>query len=83
MALKGETVGGGAPRRCDECGQDIIGPQVMRTCAYYIGYECGCGPYSRETGYFTDRAAAERALAEMKAALLPHPPFDLLEDKEA
>jgi len=33
---------------------------------YYIGTYCYCGPYSRESRYFKDRDAADKALAEWK-----------------
>lgn len=63
--MDAETVNGGAPQQCPDC-KNLHGPEVMRTCGYYIGYWCDCGPYSRETSYFKTREEAERVLAEMK-----------------
>ena len=61
--IPGETIHTGAPRECDECGQLSPLFKVMRSGAgYYIGTECGCGPYSRESGYFPDIVEATRAL---------------------
>ena len=31
---------------------------------YYIGTWCGCGPYSRESGYYRTREDAERAFRD-------------------
>ena len=60
--LPGETIASGANPVCEDCGP-VRGPDVMMSGAgYYIGYECNCGPYSRETGYFRTRADAEKAL---------------------
>ena len=61
MVLPKETISRGAPSTCPDCGVKLE-LQVMRTCAYYIGTQCECGPYSRETDYFTTRAEAEHAL---------------------
>lgn len=67
MAFAGETVGTGAPG--PEQNPDIKGPMVMHsTAGYYIGFEIFdhdygfAEPYSRESGYFSTREAAEKAL---------------------
>ena len=55
MTGPGESVYNGAPLVCPDCGEEVPGPQVMRSPAgYYIGYGgCHCGPaYSRESPYF-------------------------------
>ena len=62
MVLPNETIGTGAPKKCEECGTTLI-PKVLHTCSYYIGTECQCGPYSRESGYFKSRDEADKALA--------------------
>ena len=62
--LPNETLGNGAPKVCKDCGVRLV-PQVMFTCAWYIGTHCNCGPYSRESEYFETREAAEQALAGM------------------
>jgi hypothetical protein len=59
--LPGETLGNGAPKVCPDCGVKLV-PKVMSTWAYYIGTECECGPYSRESEYFKKREDAEKAL---------------------
>lgn len=62
--LPGETIASGAPDTCPECK---IKPklQVLRSGGgYYIGTLCNCGPYSRESGYYSSREAAEGDLAK-------------------
>ncbi len=60
----GETIATGAKSTCEECG---VTPklEILRTCAYYIGTQCKCGPYSRESDYFHTRAQAERIFATL------------------
>lgn len=65
MVLPKETVYGGAPITCPDCGAEVPGPQVMSSAAgYYIGYGgCHCGPvYSRESDYFRTYEEAEKVL---------------------
>jgi len=58
--IEGETILTGAPDRCDTCNV-LVEFKVMRSAAgWYIGTECDCGPYSRESGYF---ASEERTAA--------------------
>jgi len=64
MVLPRETIGLGAPKDCQDCGVRFV-PKVMKTCAYYIGTECNCGPYSRESEYFKTKAEAEKVLVSM------------------
>jgi hypothetical protein len=61
VAIEGETIGTGAPDVCPECGKKLE-MQVLRSNAWYIGTECCCGPYSRESGYYETREEAETAL---------------------
>src|SRR4051794_15609718 len=62
MALPGETVYSGAPAICEDCGVELV-PRVCRSGAgFYIGSQCQCGPYSRESGYLASRAGAEAVL---------------------
>ena len=60
--IEGETVATGAPGKCNDQGcPGASGPKVLQSAAgFYIGYFCdGCGPYSRESGYYaTDEEAA-------------------------
>lgn len=63
--VKGETVATGAPRKCEDKGcPGAEGPKVCSSAAgHYIGYWCdGCGPWSRESGYFRTREDAQAAL---------------------
>jgi hypothetical protein len=62
VTLPGETIGTGAEPRCPDCG---VMPRIdvyMSAAGYYVGTWCGCGPYSRESGYYRTREAARRAL---------------------
>lgn len=61
MVVPRETIGNGAPKVCPECKVRLV-PKVMQTCAYYIGTECECGPYSRESEYFKTREEAQKVL---------------------
>lgn len=61
--LPKETVSSGAAKKCSDCKQEADGPKVMSSAAgYYIGYTCGCGPYSRESGYYSRYKDADTAL---------------------
>lgn len=60
--ISGETIRSGAPDTCPDCHMNLV-MQVLRSNAgYYIGTQCDCGPYSRESGYFPTREAAYSAL---------------------
>jgi len=59
MALPGEI--GHSFSTCADCGEVLV-PQVLKTCAYYIGTMCQCGPYSRESGYYATEAEAKADL---------------------
>jgi len=66
--LPGETIMSGAPETCPDCG---VTPELdvhMSGAGYYIGTFCGCGPYSRESGYYPTREAAEAALESGEVA---------------
>lgn len=60
--LSGETVNADTNHKCGDCG-NVRGPMVLRSAAgHYIGFLCDCGPYSRETDYYKDKAAADEDL---------------------
>ena len=62
--IPGETIHSGAPKQCVDCDTKFE-LKVMKTPAgYYIGTECECGPYSRESGYYPTLEAAVKALSE-------------------
>lgn len=60
--IPGETIGTGASDICPDC--DVrLRLQVLRSGAgYYVGTQCRCGPYTRESGYYATAEAAEMAL---------------------
>jgi hypothetical protein len=58
----GETITSGAPNSCPTCGLKMQFEVLSSPAGYYIGTQCDCGPYSRESGYFITRAATEYAL---------------------
>jgi len=61
--LTGETIASGAPDTCPDCATKLT-LQVLRSAAgFYIGTQCECGPYSRESGYFESPEAAGTALS--------------------
>lgn len=75
MVMPNETVFGERtlprPEKCDECHKPIIAT-VMRSAGtglYYIGTECGCGTYSRETEYFKTATEARSLLDIWEASL--------------
>ena len=61
MVLQGETIYRGAPDKCEDCGTKLE-LQVLLTCGYYVGTQCQCGPFSRETGYYKTHKEAEQVL---------------------
>lgn len=61
MVMRGETVDTGAPIKCDQCNTKAVLGVDKSAAGYYIGFRCNCGPYSRESGYFPTKAAAEKA----------------------
>ena len=61
MTLVGETIATGASPQC--CGKTLELKVLSSAAGYYIGTFCDkCGPYSRESGYFPNRGAAQSAL---------------------
>lgn len=62
MTLPGETLATGASSKCPDCGVEVK-PKVCHSAAgYYVGTECHCGPYSRESGYYRTHGEAQQAL---------------------
>ncbi len=61
MALNGETIGENKTI-CMDCGKELK-LQVCFSTAFYLGFWCNCcGPYSRESGYFSTEGEALDAL---------------------
>ena len=64
MALRGETISTGAPSVCSDCNIQLEEMVLMSGAGYYIGTECHCGPYSRESKhYWATREEANGYLA--------------------
>lgn len=60
--LPGETILSGADLHCPECGKLLKFEVLCSAAGFYVGTECCCGPYSRESIYFRTRKAAQEAL---------------------
>ena len=56
--LKGETISTGAPTTCPECGVTPKLEVLHSAAGYFIGTQCKCGPYSRESLYLATRETA-------------------------
>jgi hypothetical protein len=49
---------------CMDCDTALEIKVLCSAAGHYLGFFCPqCGPYSRESGYFPNREAAEEALA--------------------
>jgi hypothetical protein len=60
--IAGETIASGASPHCD-CGTLMVNAVQRSAAGYFIGTFCGqCGPYSRESGYYS---TAEEAQADL------------------
>jgi len=60
MALPGET--GHVGKTCGGCDTVLEAKVLSSGAGYYIGTYCMCGPYSRESGYYPSREAADKDL---------------------
>lgn len=60
--LEGETIRSGAAGTCPDCGVHLKFQVLTSFAGHYVGTECDCGPYSRESGYYKLREDAEKAL---------------------
>jgi predicted RNA-binding Zn-ribbon protein involved in translation (DUF1610 family) len=62
MTLPGECVND-TQTICTECGSELNIQVLSSAAGYYIGFLCPqCGPYSRESGYYSNYEDAEMAL---------------------
>lgn len=65
MALEGELKGLQGTT-CMDCHTPLKLQVLQSAAGFYLGYFCPqCGPYSRETGYYPTRDAAEADLKKM------------------
>ena len=60
--LEGETIHSGAADTCTECGVKLVLEVLSSPAGWYIGTRCNCGPYSRESRYYSSYNAAKFAL---------------------
>lgn len=59
--IPGETIASGASPIC--CDEKLVFQVLHSMAGYYIGTQCDiCGPYSRESNYFSTNNAAKAAL---------------------
>jgi len=63
MAIAGETTGNHS-LRCEDCNVLMYNRVLCSWAGYYIGKACDCGPYSRESGYYSTDKEAQRALLD-------------------
>jgi len=64
--LEGETLRSGASATCDECGVQVKLAVCQSAAGYYIGTNCNCGPYTRETGYYETLEECRADLEKVK-----------------
>jgi hypothetical protein len=62
--LNAETLFSGAPGTCENCGIKLKLDVLKSNAGWYVGTECNCGPYSRESGYFKTKEEAIKTLDE-------------------
>lgn len=60
--IPGETIASGADPTCSDCKETPKLQVHFSPAGYYVGTYCGCGPYSRESGYYATRKLAQEAL---------------------
>ena len=60
--LNGETIASGAPYKCEDCGVVLKLKVLKSNAGYYIGSQCECGPYSRESHYYKNFESANKDL---------------------
>lgn len=58
----GETIHTGASDTCEGCNVKVKLKVMHSGAGYYIGTECDCGPYTRESDYYKTHAQAAAAL---------------------
>lgn len=62
MVMPKETIARGASPTCIDCRETPELGVYKSPAGFYIGTVCMCGPYSRESDYYTTRELAEAAL---------------------
>ena len=62
MVMPGETILTGASDECPDCEKKLKFEVMRSPAGFYVGTQCCCGPYSRESGYYAIRKKAEEDL---------------------
>lgn len=60
--IPGETILSGADPHCPDCGKLLKFKVLKSQVGYYIGTYCCGGPFTRESGYYQTKEAAQEAL---------------------
>jgi len=60
--IERETIKAGAPSTCEDCDVKLVAEVILSPAGYYVGTQCKCGPYSRESGYYPTEKKALEAL---------------------
>jgi len=64
MTIPGET-NGGTETTCTDCKETLHLEVLSSAAGHYLGYSCNCcGPYSRESGYYSTEAEAQEMLKQ-------------------
>lgn len=63
MAMRGETIHLGAPDFCPTCKRKLYNKPMRSAAGWYVGTSCNCGPYSRESVYYSTEAEVIEAIA--------------------
>jgi len=66
--IPGETLATGADNPCPDCGKLMELEVLFSGGGYYIGTQCNCGPYSRESVYIRKLEDAREILKDWNVA---------------
>jgi hypothetical protein len=64
--ITGETILTGADNPCPDCGKLVEFEVLQSPAGYYVGTQCDCGPYSRESIYFVTEGLCKIACMSIK-----------------
>ena len=62
--MPGETIATGAPPTCPECKVTVQYSVCMSAAGFYVGTNCDCGPYTRDSGYYKTRRECAAAMLD-------------------
>ena len=57
--LQKETIHSGVDPHCPDCQKKLFNEVLQSAAGYYIGTQCCCGPYSRESHYYKTHLEAK------------------------